>query len=83
MTPDPRGYKVTIVGTRLPILALSYWVIARSVALELFSPPLTDTVPFRHPLLPPPDPTHFPLSAYFLCGHTLSLLVSYTAGCSN
>jgi hypothetical protein len=39
MTPDLRGYKVTIVSTRSPILALSYWVNARSVALELFPHP--------------------------------------------
>jgi hypothetical protein len=44
---------------------------ARSVALDLF-PSLTDTVPFRHPLLPAsrpsPDATQFP-----------SLLISYVA----
>jgi hypothetical protein len=71
MTPDLQGYMVTMVNTRSPILALSYWVNARSVALDLL-PPLSDTVPFRHPLLPvsrpSPDPTQFP-----------SLLISYVA----
>jgi hypothetical protein len=76
MTPDPRGYKFKIVGTRSPNLTLSYWVNPRSVALDLFPHPwpipcILDIPCFL--LSPSPDPTHFPLSAYFLCGHTLSL----------
>jgi hypothetical protein len=39
MMPDPQGCKVTIVGTRSPILTFSYWVNARSVALDLFPHP--------------------------------------------
>jgi hypothetical protein len=40
----------------------------------------------RHPLLPALNlhqTQHIFLSAYFLCGHTLSLPFSYTAGCTN
>jgi hypothetical protein len=39
MTPDLQGYKVMMVNTRSPILALSYWVNARSVALHLSPTP--------------------------------------------
>jgi hypothetical protein len=39
MTPDPQGYKAMMVNTCSLILALSYWVNGRSVALDLFPTP--------------------------------------------
>jgi hypothetical protein len=85
MTPDLQGYKATKVNARSPFLARSYWVNARSVALD-FSPSPTDPLPLVDlPLLPAgmtftthPTPLR---SVDFPCGLLSLSLCSYIAGC--